>query len=224
MNVTVVLLGLIFLTGAIVLVDVLTRAFWKSSYAQTASLIITTCRYAFPLLVIVFVVTTFFIAPFRVSSVSLEPTVKAGSILLIEKPSILGRIRRGDIITFLYPYHFHKTVARRVIGIPGDHISYINKTLYINKVKCPQTYEGVTDVRYANGASRIKMSIYKEDLDGIKYAIYQRASVPAYDFKNLVVPQNRYFVMGDNRDESYDSRYLGFIHKRNITGKAKITL
>ena len=127
--------------------------------------------------------------------------------------------QRGQIALFSYPVNNSYIFVKRVIGLPGDHISYINKTLYINGKKQPKKF--IKDVTQLNDFGQmITYQAYQEDLSGVKHDILIRPDVPAVNFYNLVVPKNKYLMIGDNRDESDDSRYWGYVDESEFVGQA----
>jgi signal peptidase I len=188
----------------------------------------------FPILLIVFLLRSFLYEPFRIPSGSLEPTLLTGDFILVNKydygirlPVVhkkmvsLNEPKRGDIIVFRWPPNPSVDFIKRVIGIPGDHISYINKTLYINDKEIPQTFlRNATD---RDGSGDLwKVEEKQENLLGVRHSIYQNPSHGNDDVNDIVVPDHMYFVMGDNRDDSADSRYWGFVPEKNIVGKANL--
>lgn len=195
-------------------------------------IIIDYARSFFPILLIVFLLRSFFYEPFRIPSGSLEPTLLTGDFILVNKfdygirlPVIHKKIiafhepQRGDIIVFRWPPNPSIDFIKRVIGIPGDRISYIDKTLYINGNKIPQQFlRNSTD--QSDSGETWDVVEKQEDLLGVKHSIYQNDSRSNDDIKDIIVPNNMYFVMGDNRDDSADSRYWGFVPEKNIVGKA----
>lgn len=195
-------------------------------------MIIDYARSFFPLLLLVFLLRSFFYEPFRIPSGSLEPTLSVGDFILVSKyqygirlPIIHKKIisinepKRGDIVVFRWPPNPSINFIKRVIGLPGDHISYINKILYVNGKEIPQEYQGISTDRDDEGhVWQVQERI--EDFFGIKHSIYENDSVPKYDFKDIIVPEGMYFMMGDNRDNSADSRIWGFVPEANILGKA----
>lgn len=189
-------------------------------------------RSFFPVLLVVFLLRSFLYEPFRIPSGSLEPTLLTGDFILVNKydygvrlPVIHQTIKpgaepaRGDIIVFRWPPNPSFDFIKRVIGIPGDKISYINKELYINGNKIPQNF--LTKVTVSDdGGEPFQALENQEDLFGLKHHIYIDPAKNSRDYKDIIVPQGMYFVMGDNRDDSADSRFWGFVSNKDIVGKA----
>lgn len=188
----------------------------------------------FPVLLIVFLLRSFLFEPFRIPSGSLEPTLLIGDFILVNKfdygvrlPVIHKKVagsgapQRGDIIVFRWPPNPSVNFIKRVIGLPGDHISYVNKELTVNGQKVPQEFlQDVTVQTELSGDAQVQDKM--ENLLGIKHHIYIDPSKTSQDYKDIVVPPGMYFVMGDNRDDSADSRYWGFVPDQNIVGKAVV--
>lgn len=229
---TFILTTATILSGVLWLVDVL---LWGKT-AKTVkhpSKVIEYARSFFPVLVFVLIIRTFVASPFRVPTGSLEPTVMPGDFLLVEHFSYGLRLpvwekkiipisypKRGDIVVFHWPANpEHVDFVKRAIGLPGDRISYIKKVLYVNGKEASQKF-----VRYAtdnDGAGHSwTVNVVEENLDGVKHLIYINPKAPDTDFVNLVVPQGEYFMMGDNRDSSDDSRYWGFVADKYLIGRA----
>lgn len=216
--------------GVIALFDRLFLAKKRSS--EKLPIIIDYARSFFPILLIVFLFRSFLYEPFRIPSGSLKPTLLEGDFILVNKfdygirlPVIHKTIYkiheplRGDIIVFRWPPNPSYDFIKRVIGVPGDHISYINKILYVNGHEMPQTFmKEASDFDQTGNTFNVTQK--EENLLGVKHAIFQNPNVTITDFKDIVVPQGMYFAMGDNRDNSADSRYWGFIPEENIVGKA----
>jgi signal peptidase I len=189
-------------------------------------------RSFFPVLLLVFLLRAFLFEPFRIPSGSLEPTLLMGDFILVNKYEygirlpVLHKIirqgaepQRGDIIVFRWPPNPSIDFIKRVIGLPGDKISYINKELYINGNKIPQDLLREVSVN-DDGGDLIKVLENQEDLLGVKHHIYIDPSRRSQDYKDIIVPEGQYFVMGDNRDDSADSRFWGFVSNGDIVGKA----
>jgi signal peptidase I len=188
-------------------------------------------RALMPIILIVLILRSFIIEPFRIPSGSMMSTLLVGDFILVNKFSYgvrlpvtntkvldTGSPARGDVAVFRYPEDPSTDYIKRIVGLPGDHLKYINKTLYINGKKAKQevigSYQGV-----GSGVSMSGASERIEDLDGIKHKILvipNGVSVPG----ELIVPQGQYFVMGDNRDNSRDSRFWGFLDEKYLKGRA----
>lgn len=189
-------------------------------------------RSLFPIFLIVLLLRSFLYEPFRIPTGSLEPTLLVGDFILVNKYDYGLRLpvwhkkiakvtepKRGDIMVFRYPDNPHVDYIKRVIGLPGDEVAYINKVLYVNGEKAPQEF-----IKFeTNAESRCLTKVEKleEDFMGIKHGIYQCPTAPDGNF-TYTVPDNQYFVMGDNRDDSADSRSWGTVPDENIIGKASI--
>jgi signal peptidase I len=218
--------------GVIYLIDCLFWAKKRKNANKKMPLIIDYARAFFPVLLLVFLIRSFLFEPFRIPSGSLKPTLEIGDFILVNKfhygvrlPVVHKKIfdfdepQRGDIVVFRWPPDPSLDFIKRIVGVPGDHISYINKTLYINGEKLPQTFvENTTDNDESGYSWKVEKNM--EDLLGVKHEIYKAPSKPSEDFKDIVVPEGMYFAMGDNRDDSADSRYWGFVPEANIVGKA----
>lgn len=123
--------------------------------------------------------------------------------------------KTGEIAVFRWPPEPSYDYIKRVIGVPGDKISYHDKKLTINGKEVKQTF-----VEYTTDESSGKaVTKYKEDLNGVVHDIFVRPDAPAVDF-DIVVPEGNYFMMGDNRDDSADSRFWGFVPDSYLRGKA----
>ena len=195
-------------------------------------------------LIIAIFIRSFFIQPFYIPSSSMEPNLLVGDRLFVSKftygyskhsfpfspPIFNGRLlfsepKRGDVIVFKTPADNRTDYIKRLIGLPGDEIQFINGDLYLNNQQILKTLLNSEDVIYC-GTRTIKVNTFKENLPGGK--TYIASYRQDYSFKNsdkFIVPKNHYFFLGDNRDCSKDSRFLsevGYVHKDNIIGKAKI--
>lgn len=243
-NFELILFYIVLISGLIVLFDNLFLAKKrKLAFAEKnkklvtptemkVPIIIDYARSFFPILLIVFFIRSFLFEPFRIPSGSLEPTLLIGDFILVNKfdygirlPVAHKKIiekstpQRGDIIVFRWPPNPSIDFIKRVVGVPGDHISYINKVLYINGKEVPQIFQQKAVSLDENGVSQNVIE-KQEDFFGIKHAIFQNPEANNGDFRDVVVPPGMYFAMGDNRDNSADSRFWGFVPEENIVGKA----
>lgn len=224
-------------TGLVALFDIIFLA-RKRKLKQTGTeevklpIIIDYARSFFPVLLIVFLLRSFLYEPFRIPSGSLEPTLLTGDFIIVNKydygvrlPVVHKKLfennmpQRGDIMVFRWPPNPSVDFIKRVIGLPGDKISYINKELTINGQKIPQEFLQDSTARDESG-SAWQAQEKQEDLLGVKHHIYINPERSSRDFHDIVVPDGMYFVMGDNRDDSADSRFFGFVPDKNIVGKA----
>ncbi|MDH5571038.1 MAG: signal peptidase I [Gammaproteobacteria bacterium] len=185
-------------------------------------------RFLFPVVFIVLLLRGFIAEPFRIPSGSMLPTLEVGDFILVNKFSYgirlpvlnkkvieLGTPERGDVIVFRYPEDPSIDYIKRVVGVPGDKVSYFNKVLQINGKTLDMGEESI----YQPGYDHVVRT--KEDLLGIKHEILLNKMHPAADF-TVTVPANKYFVLGDNRDNSRDSRYWGFVPDENLVGNAMV--
>lgn len=185
----------------------------------------------FPVILIVLILRSFIVEPFRIPSNSMMPTLLTGDFILVNKFSYgiklpvvnsqiinIGKPSRGDVVVFRYPKDPSVDYIKRVVGLPGDKVLYKNKKVYINNKIIKQdfkgTYEGVGSGIMMTGANLIT-----EHLDDIDHDILvdSRRHMREMDFQ---IPEGQYFVMGDNRDNSNDSRFWGTVPEENLVGKA----
>jgi signal peptidase I len=179
-------------------------------------------------IVIAIFVITFIVQAFQIPSESMENTLLVGDYLLVDKLCYGGRgpgdhilpyrkIQRGDVIVFHYPVDPKQHFVKRVIGVPGDRLRMVNKTVYINGKPLTEPY-----VRFIEPPSNLfRDNFPRTDMPVIygmegKWWLEMRKLV---EDGELIVPQENYFVMGDNRDDSQDSRYWGFVPRENIIGR-----
>lgn len=176
----------------------------------------------FPVLALVLVLRSFLVEPFQIPSGSMEPGLIKGDFILVNKfaygfrlPVVgtkvigVGDPQRGDSMVFIPP-HDPRYFIKRVIGLPGDHIRYRNKKLYLNGELVPRELIGA----HPQNMPRIKT------FDEQGYAIQQYVGLPSKGDGEWLVPKGHYFMLGDNRDNSGDSRFWGFVPDENIVGKA----
>ena len=184
-------------------------------------------EWVFNFIVLIFA-TTSIAQPFVIPSGSMESTLMTGDHVLVDKMAYAPadsfsrrllpyeRIERGDMVVFRYPVDERQTFVKRVIGVPGDHIRMENKDVWRNGVKLQENY--VQHVFPPNAyRDNFPVAIF---MPGEVFAPAERMLAESVVNGELVVPPGRYFVMGDNRDNSSDSRYWGFVPAQNIVGKA----
>ena len=182
----------------------------------------------FPVLLIVFLLRGFIVEPFRIPSGSMLPSLYIGDFILVNKfaygvrvPVInkkifeTGEPERGDVVVFRYPRDPSLDYIKRIIGLPGDHIAYYNKVLYVNGKPVPREFVG----QY-KGPGQTFANEYIENLDGVKHAMLLLPAKPNNLQGEYIVPEGTYFAMGDNRDNSNDSRVWGPVPEENLLGKA----
>ena len=200
----------------------------------------------FPVIIVVFVMRSFLFEPFKIPSGSMIPTLLVGDLILVNKftygvrlPVINLKItegnkpQRGDVMVFRYPPKPSLDYIKRVVGVPGDEVAYLNKRLTLNGQAV--STNGVPEF-FDESAMRYFKQL-EETFGEAKHRILNDDERPAFvpgadDFPNrqncrysvegvvCKVPEGHYFMMGDNRDNSLDSRYWGFVPDQNIVGKA----
>lgn len=200
----------------------------------------------FPVIALVFFLRSFLYEPFKIPSSSMVPTLVIGDLILVNKftygvrlPIINKKVidinhpQRGDVMVFKYPKDPSLDYIKRVIGVPGDKIIYKNKRLSVNGKEV--SYEPLPDYLDEEHLSYSKQ--YREGLAAVPHKILNDEKAPAYvqnpdpfpkrelcsyntEGFTCTVPSGHYFMMGDNRDNSLDSRYWGFVPDENIVGKA----
>jgi signal peptidase I len=188
-------------------------------------------RSLFPVILAVLLLRSFLVEPFRIPSGSMMPTLLAGDFILVNKyvyglrlPILNTRIvdvsepERGDVVVFRYPMDPSIDYIKRIVGLPGDRVGYFGKELYINREPVPQADEG-TYVGFGSGIGNTGASVRIENLGGVEHEILIDEGKPSIQGE-WVVPEGHYFVMGDNRDRSNDSRYWGMVPEQNLVGKA----
>jgi signal peptidase I len=208
----------------------------------------------FPVILVVFVLRSFLFEPFKIPSGSMIPTLLIGDLILVNKYHYGLRlpvsntkiteghaVQRGDVVVFHYPPNPNLDYIKRVVGVPGDEIAYLNKTLTINGQ--PISKDALPDFFEENSLSYLPQFEEKLPVNGQDKSVMRThrilndvsrpvfvAGVSDFAFKDQCqytnegvrckVPADHYFMMGDNRDNSLDSRYWGFVPDANIVGKA----
>jgi signal peptidase I len=183
-------------------------------------------------IVIAVFVITFIVQAFQIPSQSMENTLLVGDYLLVNKLCYGGqgpgdhvmpyqKIARGDIVVFHYPVDPAQHFVKRVIGVPGDRLRMVNKQVWINGKPIEEPYvrfQEPTNYRDPNSMFRDNFprpDLYAINMEGKWFQELRKLT----DDGQLIIPQGHYFVMGDNRDDSQDSRYWGFVPRENIIGR-----
>ncbi|WP_227368425.1 signal peptidase I [Halomonas sp. M20] len=184
-------------------------------------------RSFFPVLFIVLLLRSFLVEPFQIPSGSMRPTLEIGDFILVNKFTYglrlpvthteivdLDEPERGDVMVFRFPQDTSVNFIKRVVGLPGDRIRYENKQLYVNGEPVPK------ELIDANPEKAPGEKLFDEQLGERLHDIYNNPLDPGPQLREVIVPDGHYFMMGDNRDHSNDSRYWGFVPEENIVGKA----
>ena len=235
-----ILVALTALTGLVWLLD---KLFFAKRRAEGGLLdetrepvIVDYSKAFFPILALVLGLRSFVAEPFRIPSSSMMPTLLIGDFILVNKFAYglrwpitnrkfidIGEPERGDVVVFRPPQHPREDWIKRVVGLPGDTIGYHDNKVSINGRELPYrveaVYQGVGQGRDATGAMRLT-----EGLPGHPHFVLRRDDTP-FSFRgegDWTVPAGHYFVMGDNRNNSEDSRFWGFLPEANLRGKAMI--
>jgi len=206
--------------------------------------IIENTKTLFYALIIAIVIRSILLQPFYIPSSSMEPNLLVGDRLFVTKysygysrhsfpfspPIFFGRImykkpKRGDVVVFKTPADNRTDYIKRLIGLPGDTIQFINGDLYINNSQVIKTIINANDELFC-GNQKIKVSTFQEKLpNGKEYIASYRKDFTFRDSDKFLVPENHFFFLGDNRDCSKDSRFLtevGYVSENNLVGKAQI--
>jgi signal peptidase I len=222
------------ISGLIVLADKIYCYYNYTKKHKTISHMSRLVDYArsfFPLLLIVLILRSFLFEPFKVPTGSLSPSVLPGDFILSNKFAYGLRLpvwgykllnisdpKNGDIAIFRTPGDNKTWMVKRVIGIPGDKVSYIDKKFIVNDK--PAQYRLFGQSKDTNdGVNYWPVEVYEEDIFNIKHKIFIKDNDHKQDF-HITVPAGHYFMVGDNRDNSDDSRFWGLVPEANLEGKA----
>jgi len=230
----VLLVLAVALSGVIWLIDTL---FWRkpreAQKDKQEPVVVEYARSFFPVLLVVLLLRSFLFEPFRIPSGSMMPTLLIGDFILVNKfaygirlPVLHTQVtegdrpKAGDVAVFRYPKDPSLDFIKRVIAVPGDHVAYYNRRLHINgkplNVEFQQEYEGQGSGRDSMKGARV----YLESLGDEPHTMMIDTQVPYSADGELTVPAGQYFVMGDNRDHSNDSRFWGLVPEDHLVGKA----
>jgi signal peptidase I len=220
----------------------------RRTAGEPEPVVVDMARAFFPVIVVVFLIRSFWVEPFKIPSGSMKPTLLVGDFILVNKytygiriPVInkkvidVGPLHRGDVVVFRYPSDPTVDYIKRVVGLPGDKVVYRAKRLTINGEAVPIRPEGFyTD----SELNYLRLPTFVETLGGHAHSVMVVPAQPPVDLAQVrqfpyrdnceyndegfacTVPPGHYFMMGDNRDQSSDSRYWGFVPDENIKGRA----
>lgn len=191
---------------------------------KKASWLVDFGRQFFPVIAAVFLLRSFLVEPFRIPSGSMIPTLRVGDFILVNRFAYglrcpignctllaLGEPKRGDVIVFRYPVDPRQDFIKRLVGLPGDTVRYVNKELTINGEQMLREPLG----KFEDGLNEES----RESLAGVGHNVLVNPDRPAQDFE-YTVPAGQYFMMGDNRDGSSDSRFWGTVPAEYLKGRA----
>lgn len=238
-NLALILVVLTAFTGVVVLFN---RA-WYAKRLQAGGeankaldILVEYSQSFFPVLVFVLVVRSFIFEPFRIPSGSMMPTLFQGDFIFVKKYAYglrwpvleqkffeTGSPERGDVVVFRLPSDPGTNYIKRVIGLPGDTIVYRNHELTINGVDMPlarDTDKPVENVNARRGNRNVSVPRWIENLDDRKHAILIENPAISLRDGEYVVPEGAYFMMGDNRNNSTDSRFIGAVPEKFLVGEA----
>ena len=234
-------------TGIIWLVDARALAPRRGKEAAEP-IVVDMARAFFPVIVVVFLIRSFWVEPFKIPSGSMKPTLLVGDFILVNKYTYgirlpvlnrkvveLGEVKRGDVVVFRFPADPSVDYIKRIVGLPGDKVSYKGKLLSINDKPVPVQPSG----HYTDGElNYVRLPTFTEKLGERVHTMMVVPSEPVVNLSQVrqfphrdnceynddgftcTVPAGHYFGLGDNRDQSADSRYWGFVPDDHIKGRA----
>jgi signal peptidase I len=220
----------------------------KRGAGAAEPIVVDMARAFFPVIVVVFLIRSFWVEPFKIPSGSMKPTLLVGDFILVNKYTygirlpVVNRkvidvnpVKRGDVVVFRFPADPSVDYIKRVVGLPGDKVVYRNRRLTVNGEEMPVESNGFyTDAEL----NFLRLPTLSENLSGKKHQIMIVPAQPPVDLAQVkqfthrenceynddgfscTVPAGNYFMMGDNRDQSSDSRYWGFVPDDHIKGRA----
>nr|WP_246879443.1 signal peptidase I [Chromobacterium violaceum] len=250
MSFTAVMLVFVVITGAVWALDKWMLAKKRAASGAQPGHFVDYSRGFFPVILVVFMLRSFLVEPFQIPSSSMRPGLVVGDFILVNKftygirvPVLnnvlvpVNQVKHGDVVVFNYPPNPKVNYIKRVIGLPGDTVEYRNKRLTVNGKPLTDVEDGTYDY-IEQGLAQITAQRFRESQGGKTYHVLNNAEAPVvalsqvqdfpyrdncrYDDDGFVckVPQGNYFMMGDNRDNSSDGRYWGFVDDKLMVGKA----
>nr|WP_269209172.1 signal peptidase I [Chromobacterium vaccinii] len=250
MSFTAVMLVFVVITGVVWALDKWMLARKRAASGAQPGHFVDYSRGFFPVILVVFVLRSFLVEPFQIPSSSMRPGLVVGDFILVNKftygvrvPVLnnvlvpVNKVNHGDVVVFNYPPNPKVNYIKRVIGLPGDTVEYRNKRLTVNGKQVTDVADGTYDY-IEQGLAQITAQRFRENQGGKSYHVLNNVEAPVvalsqvqdfpyrdncrYDDDGFVckVPQGNYFMMGDNRDNSSDGRYWGFVDDKLMVGKA----
>ena len=241
MDFALILFVALAITGAIWLWDLLFRKYRGVSVPSSGAeesiatpkepWLVEYAKAFFPVIFLVFLLRSFVVEPFRIPSGSMLPSLQVGDFILVNKfgyglrlPILHNKLidmsspKRGDVMVFRFPHDESINFIKRVVGLPGDRIEYKDKQLFINAESVVLEPTGTYPFREA-GRRHIVANRFLEKLGESEHNVLTDPQKRTASM-SFVVPEGHYFVMGDNRDYSNDSRFWGFVPDKNVIGRA----
>lgn len=219
------------ITGGIWFFWVLFRRRRSDSERNKIPWMVDYARSFFPVLLIVLLLRSFVAEPFRIPSGSMMPTLLVGDFILVSKFAYGLRLpvtrqlifavdtpERGDVVVFKYPRNPREDYIKRVLGVPGDRVEFRNRILYINGEAQPTQFAGIFE-GVGSGQSMTGAHRFIEQIGDRSHEILMWEQSPGMS-GGVVIPEQHYFMVGDNRDNSNDSRMWGLVHEDLLVGRA----
>lgn len=234
MNYSLILTGLMLVSGVLWLVYFIARRVKPNLERHSIMRWIATLGSLFPVLFIVVFVRSFVFEPFKIPSGSMMPTLLIGDFIAVNKYSYglrlpvtntkildIGQPELGDVMVFRFPEDPDVNYIKRVIGLPGDEVTYRNKMLFVNGEPMLQQQVGMWIGEGLNrNPSGRRPQLFSESLGDVQHQVILYPDRPDLQTRTWTVPMGHYFVMGDNRDQSLDSRSWGFVPEDHLVGRA----
>lgn len=244
-NFSLILFVALMITGAVWLIDALFMKKMRSKASRRPWWVEYGASF-FPVILFVFVLRSFVVEPFRIPSGSMLPTLQSGDLILVNKFTYGLRLPilhdkflpidepdRGDVMVFRYPVDPQVDYIKRVVGLPGDEVAYLNKKLFLNGQEVPTKRDGdffepdriAYTAQYVESLGEVDNKILvnmrsRQELRPVWRFPHRENCDFRPDGLVCTVPEGGFFMMGDNRDNSLDSRFWGFVPESHIVGKA----